>query len=84
MTKNGNKGNYKDGKSNQPTTSLILKIKLVYPSKLKVQVTFKDKEGEMIKEKVHMYRDGEHKATVDAGETTHPDGGRYSLFKEVR
>lgn len=72
MTKKGNKSGSKDGKSkngtkplnDEPTTSLILRMKPVHPSECKVKVAFEDKDGEMIEEKVHMYWDGQHKEIV--------------------
>ena len=58
MTKKGEKSDCKDGKpkkanesaNDQTVTPLIFKIKPVYPSKCKVKVTFKDKDGDMVKE----------------------------------
>ena len=47
--------------NDQTVTPLIFKIKPVHPSKCKIKVTFKDRDGDTVEEKVHTYRDGEAK-----------------------
>lgn len=67
--KKENKSNHKYGKPNraaqlsnyQLATSLILKNKQVHFSEHKVKVAFKDKDEEMVEERVITYHDGKHK-----------------------
>ncbi len=69
--------------NDQTVTLLIFKIKPVHPSTCKIKVTFKDRDGDTVKEKVHMYRIGEAKEILLTLEKLLIQlGTRYNLFEE--
>ena len=72
MTKKENKSDCRDGKpkkanqsaNNQTAIPLILKINPVHPSKRKIKLTFKDKDGDMVEERVNVYQDGKAREII--------------------
>ncbi len=69
--------------NSQPATQAILKTKAAKPSGNKIKVSFKDKDGDAIKEEVYTYEDGEQKEVLLILEKQLLQlGVRYSLFEE--
>lgn len=52
--KNDSKDGLKQSLITQPTKQVIFKFKVVNPSDSKVKLSFKDKDGKMVQEKLHI------------------------------